>query len=58
MIIRDFVERCHRGLGELGLSPATHDEIVEGRELGDTTTLADESVVTAIADGASAASDG
>lgn len=33
MIIRDFVERCHRGLGELGLSPATHDEIVEGRAL-------------------------
>ena len=33
-------------------------DVVEGRELGDTTTLADESVVTAIADGASAASDG
>ena len=33
MIIRDFVERCHRGLGALGLSPATHDEIVEGRAL-------------------------
>ena len=33
MIIRDFVERCHRGLGELALSPATYDEIVEGRAL-------------------------
>lgn len=27
-------------------------DVVEGRELGDTTTLADESVVAALADGA------
>ncbi|WP_312166689.1 hypothetical protein [Phenylobacterium sp.] len=33
MIIRDFAERCHRGLGELGLTLATHDEIIEGRAL-------------------------
>ena len=33
-------------------------DVVEGRELGDTTTLADESVVAAIAEGAAGASEG
>ncbi|CAN7299276.1 hypothetical protein LJR164_001549 [Phenylobacterium sp. LjRoot164] len=33
MIIRDFAERCHRGLSELGMTLATHDDIVEGRAL-------------------------
>lgn len=33
MIIRDFAERCHRGLAELGLTLATPAEIIEGRAL-------------------------
>ena len=33
IIIRDFAERCHRGLGELGMTLATRDDIVEGRAL-------------------------
>lgn len=33
MIIRDFAERCHRGLSELGMTLATHDEIIQGRAL-------------------------
>jgi hypothetical protein len=33
MIIRDFAERCHRGLEELGLMLATRPEIDEGRAL-------------------------
>ena len=33
MIIRDFAERCRSGLGKLGLTLATPDEIIEGRAL-------------------------
>lgn len=33
MIIRDFAERCNRGLGELGLVLASDQEIAEGRDL-------------------------
>jgi len=33
MIIRDFAERCHQGLGQLGMTLATYDEITEGRAL-------------------------
>jgi len=32
-VIRDFAERCRQGLGELGMTLASSDEIVEGRAL-------------------------
>jgi len=33
MVIRDFAERCRQGMAELGLSLASHREIIEGRAL-------------------------
>jgi hypothetical protein len=32
-VIRDFAERCRRGLGELGMTLASDDEIIAGRAL-------------------------
>lgn len=44
-IIRDFAERCRQGLGELGMTLASGDEIVQGRALAARTVSPDIATV-------------
>ena len=44
-IIHDFAKRCRRGLGELGMTLATNDEIVQGRALAAQTVSPDIATV-------------
>lgn len=44
-IISDFAERCRKGLGELGMTLATNDEILEGRVLAARTVSPDIATV-------------
>ncbi len=47
--IHDFAERCRRGWGELGMSLASHDELVEGRALAARTVSPDIATVQTLA---------
>ena len=44
-IIRDFAERCRQGLGELGMTLASRDEIMQGRALAARTVSPDIATV-------------
>lgn len=50
MIIRDFVERCRQGLGDLHMNLANPDEIIEGRALAARTVSPNIATVETLVD--------